>query len=203
MKKTICSGLCIATVFVAAITIAAQTSSTSQTPASQTPGTPGTQATPPPQTPAGPPSQTPTGPPPQNRSDSSDRRITITGCLQPAPASPTGTTGTTDASATGATDAKRDPTAGDAKFLLTNVAQADSSGDPKAAAVRTYRLIANESSLVPHVGKKLELTGTVDEQPSSTRSQSATPSDASGGAAAATAPKLKVESGKVLAPSCS
>jgi hypothetical protein len=200
MNKTICSGLSIATMFVAAITIAAQTSSTSQTPASPTPGT---QATPPPQTPAGPPSQTPTGPPPQNRSDSSDRRITITGCLQPVPASPTGTTGTTDASTTGATDAKGDPAgAGDAKFLLTNVAQADSSGDPKAAAVRTYRLIANESSLVPHVGKKLELTGTVDEQPSSTRSQSATPSDASNGASAATAPKLRVESGKVLAPSC-
>jgi hypothetical protein len=198
MKKTICSGLCIATVFVAAITIAAQTSSTSQTPASQAPGTP---ATPPPQTPAGPPSQTP-GPPPQNRSDSSDRRITITGCLQPVPASPAGTTGTTDASTTGATDAKGDPAAGDAKFLLTNVAQADSSGDPKAAAVRTYRLVANEASLVPHVGKKLELTGTVDEQPSSTRSQSATASDASSGASAATAPKLKVESGKVLAPSC-
>ena len=149
MKKTICSGLSIATTFVAAITIAAQTSSTSQT-----------------------------------------------------PASPTGTTGTTDASATGATDAKGDPAAGDAKFLLTNVAPADSSGDQKAAAVRTYRLIANESALLPHVGKKLELTGTVDEQPSSTRSQSATPSDASSGAAAATAPKLRVESGKVLAPSC-
>jgi hypothetical protein len=199
MKKTIYSGLCIATVFVAAITVAAQTSSTSQTPASQTPGT---QATPPPQTPAGPPSQTPTGPPPQNRSDSSDRRITITGCLKPVPASPTGTTGTTDASTTGATDAKGNPAAGDAKFLLTNVAPADSSGDPKAAAVGTYRLIANESALLPHVGKKLELTGTVDEQPSSTRSQSATPSDASSGASAATAPKLIVESGKVLAPSC-
>lgn len=196
MKKTICSGLCTAIVFVAAISIAAQTSSTSQTPSSQTPGS---QATPPPQTPAGPPSQTPTGPPPQNPSDSSDRRITITGCLQPVPASPTGTTGTTGTTgANGATDAKGDP---DAKFLLTNVAQADSSSNPKAAA-RTYRLIANESALVPHVGKKLELTGTVDEQPSSTRSQSAAASDASSGASAATAPKLKVESGKVLAPSC-
>jgi hypothetical protein len=191
MKKTICSGLCIATVCFAAITIAAQTSSTSQTPASQTPGT---QATPPP--------QTPTGPPPQTRSDSSDRRITITGCLKPVPASPTGTTGTTDASTTRATDAKGDPAAGDAKFLLTNVAPADSSGDQKAAAVGTYRLIANESALLPHVGKKLELTGTVDEQSSSTRSQSATPSDASSGASIATAPKLIVESGKVLAPSC-
>ncbi len=198
MKKTIYSGLCIATVFAAAITVAAQTGSTSQTPAGQTPGT---QATPPPQTPAGPPSQTPTGPPPQNRSDSSDRRITITGCLKPVPAGPTGTTGTADATP-GATDAKGDPAAGDAKFLLTNVAPADSSGDPKAAAARTYRLVANESALLPHVGKKLELTGTVDEQPSSTRSQSATPSDASSPASIASAPKLIVESGKVLAPSC-
>jgi len=158
--------MCAATVFVAAVTIAAQTSSTSQTPSSQTP---------------------------QNRSENSDRRITVTGCLQPVPPSPTGTTGTTDA--------KGDPAAGDAKFLLTNVTPADSAGDPNAAAARTYRLIANEAALSPHVGKKLELTGTLDDQGSSTSSPNAASTDAS--AASGSGPKLKVESGKVVAAQCS
>jgi len=160
--------MCAATVFVAAVTIAAQTSSTSQTPSSQTP---------------------------QNRSENSDRRITVTGCLQPVPPSPTGTTGTTDA--------KGDPAAGDAKFLLTNVTPADSAGDPNAAAARTYRLIANEAALSPHVGKKIELTGIIDDQNSSTRSPSSASSDASSAPSAASSPKLKVESGKVLSPQCS
>jgi hypothetical protein len=47
-------------------------------------------------------------------------------------------------------------------------------------------LIANEAALNPHVGKKLELTGTIDDQPSS----------------GATGQKLRVEAGKVLAEAC-
>jgi hypothetical protein len=76
---------------------------------------------------------------------------------------------------------------------------ADSAGEPNAAAARTYRLIANEAALSPHVGKKLELTGTIDDQSSA----SSASSDASRAASAASAPKLKVESGKVLAAQCS
>jgi hypothetical protein len=199
-KKTIWSGMCATTVFVAAVAIGAQAASTfqpppsqPQPPPSQTPQPPMTQPAPAPAAPA----------PPQARTESSDHKVTITGCLQAvAPsttgaASPTGTSGTADA--------KTDPAAGDAKFLLTNVTPANSAGGASAtaaaAAPKTYRLIANEAALSPHVGKKLELTGTLDDQSSSTSSPGAASSDAS--AASGSAPKLKVESGKVIAPQCS
>jgi hypothetical protein len=63
-----------------------------------------------------------------------------------------------------------------------------------ATAPQTYRLIANPSALTPHVGKKLALTGTLENQ------DSASASSASGAE-----PKMaafRVESGKVLAESC-
>lgn len=85
------------------------------------------------------------------------------------------------------------------KFQLTNAitapveAPASAAGAPEAAkeppAVQTYRLIANPTALSPLVGKKLELTGTLDEQ--------------AGGTGTAASPALKVESGKIVAESCS
>jgi hypothetical protein len=146
------------------------------------------------------PAPAPATPAPQARTESSDRKVTITGCLQAVPPSTTGAASPTGTS--GTADAKADPTAGDAKFLLTNVTPADSAGGASAtaaAAPKTYRLIANEAALSPHVGKKLELTGTLEDQSSSTSSPSAASSDAASGSA----PKLKVESGKVVAAQCS
>jgi hypothetical protein len=58
-----------------------------------------------------------------------------------------------------------------------------------AQHTQTYRLVANPAALTPHVGKKLELTGTLVDQAASTT-------------ATASGPALKVESGKVLAASC-
>ena len=63
-----------------------------------------------------------------------------------------------------------------------------------AAAGQTYRLIANPTALSPHVGKKLALTGTLDE--------SATPATASSTGSEPKMLALKVESGKVIAESC-
>jgi hypothetical protein len=90
------------------------------------------------------------------------------------------------------------------KFILTNAVA--SSGDnpttqtqtPPAAAssASTYRLIANPTALSPHVGKKVELTGVVEQS-------SASSSDPSGTASAANAPALRVEAGKVLTAPCS
>jgi hypothetical protein len=56
-------------------------------------------------------------------------------------------------------------------------------------------LVANPTSLSPHVGKKLELTGTLEDKPSATSTTASTTT-------AANAPALKVESGKVIAQSC-
>jgi hypothetical protein len=198
MSKSIWAGTCSA--FVGAATIAMM---------AQTPPPP--QQTPPPQT-----------PPTQQSSKASGDRITVTGCLKAAPSSATdtgtagtsGTAGATGATGTtgtaGAAGAATDPA--DAKFVLTDVSvspapsetaagstagsTASGSETNPAHAAQTYRLVANPASLSPHVGKKLELTGTVVEQPGAPSSAS------SETASTANAPELRVEAGKVLAASC-
>ena len=154
------------------------------------------------QTPAQPPAQTPA--PPQSAPSSSDKTIVVTGCLKAAPAIPSDTasaanpnpTGTAGSAAAGATGTSG--TAPDAKFILTAAmaAPADSTSTPGTASTsstpQTYRLIANPTALTEHVGKKLELTGTLD--PTST----ADPKDPS-----AAAPALRVQSGKIVAATCS
>jgi len=165
------------------------------------------------QTPAAPAAQ-------QSASTSAEPKIVVTGCLKAAPAATdatatTGTTGTSTAGTagtTGATDAATAPTdSAAAKFVLADAtispANADTESAPGTAgttaaagtssaggAPQTYALIANGLALREHVGKKLELTGTVVNQPAST-SAASTPATAAG-------PALKVESGKVIAPSC-
>jgi hypothetical protein len=113
----------------------------------------------------------------------------------------TGTTGTAGAPSTAASA----PTS-EAKFLLTkaSIKPADAAGAagatsapaaPEASpstATQTYRLVANAAALSPLVGKKLELTGTLD-QDNANRSSS----DPSAG------PALRVKSGKIIAESCS
>jgi hypothetical protein len=59
-------------------------------------------------------------------------------------------------------------------------------------------LIANEAALMPHVGKKLELTGTIEDQNSASQPAGSEPKDSS----AANGPQLRVESGKVVASTC-
>jgi hypothetical protein len=125
--------------------------------------------------------------PAQSSGASADRRITVTGCLKEAPSSSAaavGTTGTTGAAGAPA-DAAAQP-----KFVLSDAtaASADAAGAP-GAAPQTYQLVANPAGLSPHVGKKLELTGTL-EAPSAS-------------ASAASSPALRVESGKIVAATCS
>jgi hypothetical protein len=57
-------------------------------------------------------------------------------------------------------------------------------------------LIANGSARTEHVGKKLELTGVIEDQAGA---PSASETSASG---AASGPALRVKSGKVVAASC-
>ena len=165
--------------------------------------------------------------PPQSNPSSADRRITVTGCLKEAPSSSasttatgaagtTGTAGTTGA--TGATGTTGDTAAVAPKFLLTNASSspADPSGSTSATGVtaagaasasagqtssasagQTYRLIANAASLGPHVGKKLELIGTLEDQ------GGAAPTTEPSAGSEANALVLRVESGKIVAASCS
>jgi hypothetical protein len=169
-RDTIWTGTCAAIVSFATAGMLAQTPA--QTPTPQTP-------------------QTPT--PPQS-SPSSPDKITVTGCLKAAPMAsdtasaanpnPTGTAGTTPPGATATAGV-----AADTKFILTSA-----SASPAAAAstAQTYRLIANPTALGEHVGKKLELIGTLDAN------STPDPKDPS-----AAAPALRVESGKIVAATCS
>jgi len=78
----------------------------------------------------------------------------------------------------------------------TTTAGTTTAGTASAPAARTYRLVANSSALTPHVGKKLELTGTLEP------GASASPTTTASTDPEANAPILKVQSGKVLAASC-
>jgi hypothetical protein len=119
--------------------------------------------------------------PPAQSSATPEQQITVTGCLQAAEPSPTGTRGPgADAS--------------DAKFMLTKIERAPETTAPTGASSRTYRLIANPEALSPHVGKKLELTGVVDTAGGGATSPTADKN--------ANAPALRVVSGKVIAVSC-
>jgi hypothetical protein len=119
-----------------------------------------------------------------SQSPAAKKSITVAGCVAKAPGGPTGTTG----AAGGAASAK------EAKFVLNNAAAAETAGTAGAAApagaiASEYKLDGDDAKLTPHVGHKVEITGTVAE--------------AKGGAGAASgAPTLKVDSVKMVAPSC-
>jgi len=174
MKNATWSGMCAAALLSATVAIYAQQPSG----AAQAP------------TPSSPPSTAPASPPqpPSAATRDSANKITVTGCLQAASDGPTGTSGTA---------------ASTEKFVLTNVSSDpsnDAAGAGTTAGVHSYRLVANEQALAPHAGKKIEVTGTLDSQASASRGPSSAPSDSS--ASAADAPRLIVESGKVIAPTC-
>ena len=131
--------------------------------------------------------QTPPQTPPSSSASQASKSITLSGCIEKAPAE----AGATASTATPA-------------FILANAAPAASgstsdtvgtSGGAKPAA--KYRLDADAAKLTPHVGHKVEITGTVDEMSSSaTPPSGATASSAAG-------PKLKVDSVKMVAATCS
>ena len=172
MRQSIWTGTCAAIVTFATAAIFAQT---------------------PAQTPAQPPTSQPA---PQSSAPSTpDKKITVTGCLKAAPqttADAAGTTGTTPPNPTAAAGA---PTAGatgtsgaaESKFILTGA----SATPAEAATAQTYRLIAHPTALSEHVGKKLELVGTIDT------TSTPDPKDP-----AAAAPAFRVESGKIVAATC-
>jgi hypothetical protein len=184
MTRTIWSATCAVLVGIVTVAISAQAPPTQTAP----PQAPTTQAPPPTQAPPAPP------PPAADRGASAENKVTVTGCLTPAPPAPTGTAGSADA--------KGDP-ASDVKFLLTNAAASSSApgASSGSSAARTYRLIANETALSPHSGKKLELTGTLEGQEGSP-SAGAAPDASSKAQSSGSAPKLRVESGKIVAPQC-
>jgi hypothetical protein len=113
-------------------------------------------------------------------------QVVVTGCIQRTAQLPVGTSGTNNPTAN----------ADAAKFILTKASSASAS----SAAQQTYRLDAEESTLTPHVGQKVEITGTLD---AAKPAASVTGDPAPPAAPAASPSKLKVTSVKMVAASCS
>jgi hypothetical protein len=112
---------------------------------------------------------------------STSSSVTVTGCVARTPASPVGTSGST-ASSAGASDTK---------FVLDKAMA--SSPNSAASSASSYRLDSDDAKLTPHVGHKVEITGTIQE-------------DAAGAATSAGSanmtPRLKVDTVKMLAANC-
>jgi hypothetical protein len=131
--------------------------------------------------------------PPASKSSAAAKTISVTGCIQRAQAS---------TAAPGGAGAPGAAAGSEAKFVLTNVvlkpegtAGTTGSTNPPTAVASEYRLDTDDAKLTPHVGHKVEITGTV-EQPSEAAAQPPAGS-------AASAPKLKVDNVKMVAATCS
>ena len=129
--------------------------------------------------------------PQQGSKSSAGKSITVTGCLAKAEPGATGTAG-----AAGATATEKET-----KFVLNNVTSSPSgtagtagaAGASAAATASEYKLDGDDAKLTPHVGHKVEITGTVDE---SKGASSTSP------ASSTNAPKLKVDTVKMIASTC-
>ncbi|HMF93012.1 MAG TPA: hypothetical protein VKE96_01900 [Vicinamibacterales bacterium] len=218
MKRTIKTSLYAAIAACATVAVTAQTPAsqppTSQPPTSQPPTAQPPTAQPPASQPPAP--QTPA---PQTTAPSSEKTVTIIGCLKEAPSS--GAPSSTAAAPTTPPPASAGDTGAGPNYILTNATTSTGSAgttgttgttpgttagttgsttDTKSSSGsgQTYKLVANPTALTPHVGKKLELTGTL-EGPGSAAPTSTT---GSGANALMNAPTLRVTGGKIIAPSC-
>ena len=142
-----------------------------------------------------------------------DKQITVTGCVQRA--SDSGSSGTGGTSGTsGSTSASS------SKFILTNAMMGSggtsgstsgttgsSTSSGSSGSMKTYRLdTTDDSKLTPHVGHKVEVSGTLEEQSSTTSSSSTSGTSGTTGTSStssANAPKLKVDSVRMLSSTCS
>ena len=123
---------------------------------------------------------------------SAAKTITVTGCVAKAEPAATGTAG-----AAGAAASAKD----DTKFVLSNAAISPSAtagtagaANPSASAIASeYKLDGDDAKLTPHVGHKVEITGTVADAKGAPQAPAAS---------AANAPKLKVDNLKMVSPSC-
>lgn len=138
--------------------------------------------------------QAPTPAPPQTsaRAASKADSIVVEGCIQRG-ASASATAGATGTSGSASSD-----------FILASVAKpsgtAGSSASSSSAPIASsYRLDADASKLTPHVGHKVEISGTVESESASASSSS---SASASSASASSSPKLKVDNVRMIAATC-
>ena len=113
-----------------------------------------------------------------------DSRVTVTGCIERADQM-AGNTATTTVDSLSFVLIKSQP----AKPTGTTGATA---GDQSPTPDRMYRLDGKLEDLNPHVGHKVEISGTVAEVPTAP----------AGASSSTNAPRLKVEAVKMLEPTC-
>jgi hypothetical protein len=145
-------------------------------------GQPGSQGTEPRTTPPATSTQSPQEPR-AGAQRPADQKVTISGCIQNAPAA----TGTA-ASATAP------------KFVLNNAKAASGAGavgTSGTTAASKYRLEGDDKTISPHLNHQVEITGTVQNS-----SASATGAGAGAASSAAAEPMLKVDSLKMLSAMC-
>jgi hypothetical protein len=125
------------------------------------------------------------------------KSVTVTGCIERAAQMPTGTAGAAGTAAPAPKFILAKATAGSSSPTGT----AGSTTPSSSATAPQYRFDdADESKLAPHVGHKVEITGTIDDQG---RSATGAPGAPSASSSSAASPKLKVDSVKMIAASCS
>jgi hypothetical protein len=141
----------------------------------------------------------------QRQSTSTDAKVTVQGCLERS-SSPTATPGATgtagSASAFILSKAEKAPAAAGAAGGATANAAGGASQSANATAA-TYKLDADATKLTPHVGHKVEISGTIVPASStgSTTAQSSGNATA-GGTMASMTQTLKVDDVKMIAASC-
>jgi hypothetical protein len=118
--------------------------------------------------------------------------ITVEGCIQRS----------ASASATAGAAGTAGSASSDSGFILASAMKpagtSGSSASSSAPIASSYRLDADASKLTPHVGHKVEISGTVQPAASSSSSASGSASSAS----ASAAPTLKVDNVKMIAATC-
>jgi len=118
--------------------------------------------------------------------------ITVTGCVERADqVTPTSTAATTVDSLSFVLIHAAKGSAADAKPETRGTSGTAATPEPGSM----YRLDADQAKLNPHVGHKVELTGTLDTAGAPAAANPAPPS-------AVNAPKLKVDTVKMLAETC-
>ena len=140
--------------------------------------------------------QTPPAGGAQAQAGMQDDKVTVTGCLDRAQAA-TATTGTTGGAASAAADVK---------FVLKQATASQAAGGAQPTGTTggkmasSYNLSGDEAKLTPHVGHKIEITGTVQKAMGAGAGR--TDPDAPKPAGAMAAPMLKVESVKMVSADC-
>jgi hypothetical protein len=140
----------------------------------------------------------------QSSSTAADH-ITVTGCLQrdtmSSSAGATGTSGSASASTTSASGfvLNVSPSSSSTGSTAGGTTAGGTTAGTSGTSASSYKLDSDESKLSPHVGHKVEITGTLDKSTSS----STAPSGSTSSASSSMSPKLKVDSVRMIAASCS